>query len=266
MNVKKIAVVVIALLAGGAAFYLTLSGEENSGPAPIPIIQAAKENTVGVLVASSEISRGDRLTADNLEYVDWPEKVVTDAYGYITDENDAAIEDLIGAVAKSSFGPGEPLNEDRIVRAGSQGLLAAIMQPGMRAIALRVTPETASGGFILPGDRVDVIFTEDGGRDSKAKATTIFTNVRVLAVNEVYTETPDTSVIDGVNITLEFTPREAEQFVAARSEGSLSLSLRSVFENQRVGPQPVEENTEEIENSLPPVDTKRVQVIRIGRT
>lgn len=264
MDIRKIAVVLIALLAGGAAFYLSLSGQSKDEPAPVPVIQAAREKTVGVLVASIPIERGQRLNPDSIEWKDWPAKVVESGGSFVTSDQTGAIEELEGAVAKTSFVPGEPLIESKIVRAGSSGLLAAIMQPGMRAVALRVTPETASGGFILPGDRVDVINAVSAGRDAPTVGTTLFRDIRVLAVNEIFTENPETSVIEGVNITLELTPKDAETFVAARTEGKLSLSLRSI--------QAESDQSENGEESAAPVkkkqrtETKKVSVIRIGRS
>ncbi|MEL6112650.1 MAG: Flp pilus assembly protein CpaB, partial [Pseudomonadota bacterium] len=190
MDIKKIVVVLIALVAGGGAFYLTLTNQNNNEPAPVPVIQATKEKTVGVLVASVPLDRGAKLNIDSVEWKDWPEKVIGVDSAFITDQQADAIEKLEGAIAKTSFVPGEPLVESKIVRAGANGVLAAVMTPGMRALALRVTPETASGGFILPGDRVDIINAVSAGRGEPTIATTIFRDIRVLAVNEVYTENP----------------------------------------------------------------------------
>ena len=270
MNIKKIAVILVALVAGGAAFYLTLTGQETAEPAPAPAIQATREKTLGVLVAATDIYRGDRLTPDSFEWREWPEKVVSQSADFITSEDEGALERLEGAVAKTSMIQGEPVLETKVVQTGSRGLMAAIMNPGMRAVALRVTAETAAGGFILPGDRVDVVYTRDGNRNNeRGVVSTLFEDVRVLAVNEIFSENPDTPVIEGVNVTLELLPIEAEQFIGARSEGDLSLILRSIHEQAgegRTAPAPqVQDNTEQ---PAPVVrsQTKRVRVIRVGRS
>ncbi|MEO1150551.1 MAG: Flp pilus assembly protein CpaB [Pseudomonadota bacterium] len=263
MDIKKIVVVLIALVAGGGAFYLTLTNQNNNEPAPVPVIQATKEKTVGVLVASVPLDRGAKLNIDAVEWKDWPEKVIGVDSAFITDQQADAIEKLEGAIAKTSFVPGEPLVESKIVRAGANGVLAAVMTPGMRALALRVTPETASGGFILPGDRVDIINAVSAGRGEPTIATTIFRDIRVLAVNEVYTENPETAVIDGVNITMEFEPAQAEAFIAARTEGKLSLSLRSIREDDD---QTAESTSNRKKQKSKDRTTKKVSVIRIGRS
>ena len=148
---------------------------------------------------------------------------------FITDENSAAREELASAVARSLIVAGEPIVNAKIVRAGSSSLMAAIITPGMRAVTMRVSPETSSGGFILPGDQVDILFT--GGRNSggSGAARTIFEDVRVLAVDTLYSENTETAHIAGANVTLELAPTDAETFIAAREGGTLSLVLRSIF-------------------------------------
>ncbi len=183
--------------------------------------------------------------------------MVSQSGDFILSDIPEVLENLDGAVAKVSFVEGEPILESKVVRAGSSGLMAAIMTPGMRALALRVTAETAAGGFILPGDRVDVIFSKKSGRDEKGVTKTLFKNIRVLAVNEIFSENPETPVIEGVNVTLELDPYSAERFVAARSDGELSLSLRAISDTATAQGKPEQKRTDE---------TKRVRVIRVGRS
>ncbi|WP_411817156.1 Flp pilus assembly protein CpaB [Hyphococcus sp. DH-69] len=226
MNVSRIAILGVALVAGAGAFVLMLG--QNKTVAPIQIVEPVKEETVRVLVANKNIQRGERLLLDSTSWVSWPKKAVRPTF--ITDENPEARDDLANAVARSIIVDGEPIVNQKLARAESSGLMAAIISPGMRAVTLRVSPETASGGFILPGDRVDILFT-GGGRDSRdgGLARTMFEDVRVLAVNTIYAENTETAHIDSVNVTLELAPLDAETFVSARSSGSLSLVLRSIF-------------------------------------
>lgn len=223
MNVTRIAVLGVALVAGVGAFFLMMGDE---APQPVQIVEAQKENTVRVLVADRDFQRGERLSADATRWVAWPEKALSPAY--ITEAASPKPEELAQAVARSMIVAGEPIIEAKIVRAGSSGLMAAILTPGMRAVTQRVSPETASGGFILPGDRVDILHT-NGSRESSMATKTIFENVRVLAVNTSYAENTESAVMEGVNVTLEFTPGDAESFITARSGGTVSLVLRSVF-------------------------------------
>ena len=225
MNVTRIAVLGVAAVAGLGAFFLMMS----SRPAQeaVQVVTPMTEKTVRVLVADRDFQRGERLGVDTTRWVSWPEKALSPMF--LTEEGGADQAALAEAVARTLIVAGEPIIEAKIVRAGSAGLMAAILSPGMRAITQRVSPETASGGFILPGDRVDILHTTAEG-ESAMRTRTIFENVRVLAVNTLYTESPETPVIEGVNVTLEFTPEDAEAFVTARSGGTISLALRSVFQ------------------------------------
>ncbi|MEX6633111.1 Flp pilus assembly protein CpaB [Hyphococcus lacteus] len=226
MNVSRIAILGVAVVAGAGAFVLMLG--QNKTIAPIQIVEPVKEESVRVLVASQNIQRGERLTLEGTSWIAWPKKAVRPTF--ITDENPEARESLESAVARSLIVAGEPIVNEKVVHAESSGLMAAIISPGMRAVTLRVSPETASGGFILPGDRVDILFT-GGGRDSRdgGLARTMFEDVRVLAVNTVFSENTEAAHIDSVNVTLELAPLDSETFISARSSGSLSLVLRSIF-------------------------------------
>ena len=223
MNVSRIAILGVALVAGAGAFVLMLG--QNKQIAPVQIVEPVREETVRVLVSTRDIQRGERLSAEDTNWVMWPKKAVQPTF--ITDQNEGAREELEAAVARSLIVTGEPIVNVKLVRAGSSGLMAAILSPGMRAVTMRVSPETSSGGFILPGDKVDIMFT--GGRGSTGPARTIFENVRVLAVDTFVSENSEASHVAGSNVTLELAQSDAETFISARDGGTLSLVLRSIF-------------------------------------
>ena len=247
MNVTRIAVLGVALVAGVGAFFMMMSGNKSQ---PVQIVQPEREKTVRILVADRDFQRGERLTADAVRWEEWPEKAMSEAY--ITEASGGDPAELEKAVARSSIVANEPIIEAKIVRAGSSGLMAAILTPGMRAITQRVSAETAAGGFILPGDRVDVLFTESDRR-GMARTRTIFENVRVLAVDATYQENPEAANIASATVTLEFSPQDAESFVNARQGGEVSLALRSVFQPEGE----VDSNTKK---------SSDVTVIRYGRS
>jgi pilus assembly protein CpaB len=224
MNVTRIAVLGVALVAGAGAFFMMMSGNKVSAPTAA---QAVQEKTVRVLVADRDFQRGERLVAESIKWVDWPERALSEAY--ITEATGGDPATLEKAVARSTIVAGEPIIEAKIVRADSSGLLAAVLAPGMRAVTMRITPETGVSGFILPGDRVDVYYSE-ANNNNRTETTMLFEEVKVLAINTVYTESPEGATIEGVNATVELTPSDAEFFINARSsKGEMSLALRSVF-------------------------------------
>ena len=144
--------------------------------------------------------------------------------------------DYVGSVVREPILAGEPIVSRKIVRAGDSGYMAAYLEPGMRAMAIRVTVETAAGGFILPGDRVDVLLTRETtlgnmgaqeGDRSKFASSTVMQNVKVLAIDQSTRAGDDEQAVIGATATLEVAPRDAESLALAKSEGELSLVLRS---------------------------------------
>ncbi|MFC0634452.1 Flp pilus assembly protein CpaB [Brevundimonas balnearis] len=144
--------------------------------------------------------------------------------------------DFIGAVVREPILAGEPIVGRKIVRAGDSGYMAAYLEPGMRAMAVSVTVETAAGGFILPGDRVDVLLTREvtlgnvGTQEadrSRFASSTVMQNVKVLAIDQTTQADEDEQAVVGATATLELSPRDAEALALAKSEGELSLVLRS---------------------------------------
>ncbi|MEO0397962.1 MAG: Flp pilus assembly protein CpaB [Pseudomonadota bacterium] len=246
MNAPRLIGLGVALVAGAVAFFVAMG---NRPEAPVEVIQKIEEKTVRVLVAQIDMQRGDRLTVDSFTWVDWPEKALSPQY---LTEGSVSTEELENAVARTMIVEGEPVIEAKIVRAGSAGMMAAVLQPGMRAITARVNAETASGGFILPGDRVDVYYTEPDDRTGEIVFTLLLEDVKVLAVDALFTESTETPHVPGATATLELSPGAAEFFTTARSSrGQLSLALRSVFE-------PSEPVQDRVRNS--------VQVVRYGRS
>ena len=223
----RIALLGFAFVCGIGVFFLVMTNKPEA-TAPVQIVEPVKEKTVRVLVADKDFTRGERLGVETMRWVNWPEKALSETF--ITEDSGVNLEDLAGAVARTLIVAGEPIIEPKIVRAGSSGLMAAVIAPGMRAVTVRVSPETASGGFILPGDRVDIYYTEA----DNAGITQIYKlleNVKILAINTIYSENPEFPHIEGSNATIELSPDDAEWFLTARdSKGKISLALRSVFE------------------------------------
>jgi pilus assembly protein CpaB len=145
--------------------------------------------------------------------------------------------DLAGAVARFEFFPGEPIRDIKLVKA-DQGYLSAVLEKGKRGVSISVADVSASGGFIVPNDKVDIILTQNtpGGQVSR----TLLSNVKVLALGTRLGEVgatggpadPDNPRAQqfggGTIATLELAPAEAETLINAAKLGSLSLVLRSV--------------------------------------
>jgi len=168
-----------------------------------PVVQEIAKTRV--LMAASNIPLGSRLNADVLSFETWPTENIRP--GMIdADLRPDAIEELTGAIVKSEIYEGDPINEAKLVIGTDAGVMSALLGPGMRAVTTRISVETAAGGFIQPGDRVDVIVTEtfdvqvdqstDNSpgsiiRDEIHVSNTIFENVQVLAIDQTFATDPE---------------------------------------------------------------------------
>jgi len=233
MDKKKLVLLVVALLvAVGTAFAARtlFVGASTPEAEAAPQAQGPK-----VLVAQRALPSGTIITADSIQFQDWPEDMVKDAY-FIDGEAD--ITKLLGTVVRFPITAGQPVTQGALVAPGDRGFLAAALGPGMRAVTIPVSAKTGVGGFVFPGDRVDLVLTQsvkgDQGMPLKASET-VLRNLRVLATDQsTETETSDGKTVVRAfrTVTLEVTPRIAEKVAVAETIGTLSLSLRSLADNQ----------------------------------
>src|SRR6185436_5071811 len=224
MKAARVVVLTVALAAGGVA--ALLAGRSGT---PAPKAEAPKFDTVDILVAKSDLARGQTLSPADVSWQAWP---ATTAAGNFIRKSDRpkALENLTGMIVRAPFVAGEPIREAKLVNAKGSGFMAAILPSGMRAVATQITPESGVGGFILPNDRVDVIMTprnrDDKGGDRTSE--TILRNIRVLAIDQNVEEKGGQKVVVGKTATLELTPGQAETLALSHQIGVLSLSLRSI--------------------------------------
>jgi len=234
MTPARIAVLGIAVVAGGIAAYLA-SGSDDK-PAPQPVAQLP---TVDVLVAKTEIGLGQRVKPDDLQWQTWPAASASNSFITKTARANAVTE-VTGSIARYPFIAGEPIREPKLVKADGSGFMAAILPSGMRAISTDISPETGAGGFILPNDRVDVILIRrEKNADNKSapdivNSEIILTNVRVLAIDQAPKEQEGKNTVVGKTVTLELKPEQAETLARARQAGALALALRSIADAQMV--------------------------------
>ena len=206
----------------------------------VKVVQTVKTvtNTVNVLVARNDIGVGKAVDKRDLKWQPWPKEAAT--VGYIIQGNQKnAMTDYTGAIARVSFLPGEPIKQNKLIKASSGGVMAAIVKKGMRATSIPIREETAAGNFIQPSDRVDVILTRqmrnENGTGKQHVSDTIFRNVNVLAIGGRIEMKDGKKTAAGKTATLELTPTQSETLALARSMGELSLSLRSLAEASQNG-------------------------------
>ncbi|WP_186392188.1 MULTISPECIES: Flp pilus assembly protein CpaB [unclassified Pannonibacter] len=226
MKHARLLVLGIAIGAGLLAARMVMSSRAPEQPAPVQA-EAAAQPTVPVLIVTRDVKPGELVYSHDLKWVDWPRDVVP-AGAVTRDQQPDAERSMAGQVAKAPLYNGEPLREQRLITAAS-GYMASVLPKGMRAIAVSVETETMAGGFILPGNKVDVILTRTvQGSVTSAVAETILQNVRVLAIDAVIAgEREGKSLQPDRTATLELSPEQAEVVAQAQQLGKISLTLRS---------------------------------------
>jgi pilus assembly protein CpaB len=199
-------------------------------PGPAPIIQSETINATQVLVARSDIPLGQIANEGSFRWQDWPSDAVGSSFVTRTSKPQA-LKDFSGAIARAPILAGEPITDNKLIKAGTGGVLAAILPQGMRAISTKISEITAVGKLILPNDHVDVILTRRMRGRSGAEehvSDTLFRNVRVLAIGQQIEAKEGKKNAEGNVATLELTPRQAELLALANAMGEISLALRSI--------------------------------------
>jgi pilus assembly protein CpaB len=255
MYTARIVVLTVALGAGGIAAYLA-RGLDVRPPPTEPVVQL---QTVDVLVAKSDIGLGQSVSVENLQWQTWPAATANNNF-IRRNERPEATREVSGSIARAPFLAGEPIREQKLVKANGSGFMAAILPTGMRAISTEISPESGAGGFILPNDRVDVILSKreknsDRNGPDTITSEIILTNVRVLAIDQAPKEKDGQNAVVGKTVTLELKPEQAETLARARQSGTLALALRSIADINTV---------ENVSGDRPARRGESVNVVRYG--
>lgn len=275
MSPMRIIILVGALIAAGAAAFLVQNISKptvttETVTQTVTQVQEVQISEVEILVADRDLNIGEIISVEDLRWALWPEERVGDGYLQKAASPEAA-EELAGSVVRFPVFANEPLDTRKIVAKGEQGLMAALLTPGMRAVSVEISTESASGGFILPNDRVDLILTHEVSVATQEMSidrpvsTTVLTNVRVLAIDQTLrTSAEGGGSYVGNVATIEVTPREAELIALSSRMGSMSLALRPYSEMKDDDPRVSRTDMLEVGN---PYDTEspNITVYRNGR-
>ena len=222
-----------------AALGLGLLAWQAVRPVQVPVIAHQQTVppplTVNVLVAAHALPAGTLIKDDDLA----PHAVEAAQAGgnRLTDTPDVRAS-LRGALVRRWIDAGEPIATADVLRPRDRGFLAAVLAPGMRAISVGVDAVSGTGGLIWPGDRVDLLLTQDLGEKDASLAhrvvgETVLADVRVVAVDQSITQGAASDAAAGKparTVTLEVTPDQAERAAVAQALGKLTLTLRSAEE------------------------------------
>jgi pilus assembly protein CpaB len=238
MDRKKVILLVSALLIAALTAFMARSMFTGAA-APQAAAAAPVKAGPEVLVATKALPVGTIIAADSFRYQAWPQELTEADYFMKDGKDQPTMEQLVGTVVRNAITAGQPVTQGSLVSPGDRGFLAAALSPGMRAVTVPVSALTGVAGFVFPGDRVDLVLTQnvagsDGGAPLKVSET-ILRNMRVLATDQraqpSIDEKGNTIVSEYKLVTLEATPRIAEKITVAQTIGTISLSLRALADN-----------------------------------
>lgn len=207
-------------------------------PATAPVAPIASND---VLVATRDLPAGTILKADDVRWRRWPQEGL-DPNFLLRDKGADPQRDAAGRVVLRGFAAGEPITAQRLLKAGDAGFLAAALTAGMRAVSVRIDAVSGDGGFIIPGDHVDVLLAEkfplmDGGAGAAAAGgpritqkqvnSVVLRDIRVLAIDQSPQDMDNKPKV-GTTATVEVTITQAQKLSLAAQMGTLFLALRSL--------------------------------------
>ncbi|TNE36548.1 MAG: Flp pilus assembly protein CpaB [Alphaproteobacteria bacterium] len=227
MRSTGILMLIVAIVVGGITAWLVMNFLQNQAQ---PVAQPQASTTIAqttVVVAATKLSFGDNLTRDNLKEVSWPtNNVPPGSFKTINEILDGADR----RVALQNMEPNEMVLHSRVSGFGGRATLSQVISDGMRATTIRVNDVNGVAGFVLPGDRVDIMLTRNTKTGSAARDSmvtdVIIQNLRVLGVDQISNEDTSEPVVPKA-VTLEVSPEDAQKLSLAASIGTLTLSLRN---------------------------------------
>jgi pilus assembly protein CpaB len=226
VRTSTIVMIAFAVLFGLLAVFVAQSWLNRQAELRMKSLEANKKpiNVSTIVVAAKPLRFGNELTSSLLREAVWPEaSLPAGSFAKISDVLDAGKR-----VALTAIEPNEPILNSKITGPGQRATLSAMLRDGLKAVTVRVNDVDGVGGFVLPGDHVDVALTR---QIDKTNATTevILQDVRVLAIDQIADERLEKpSVVKAV--TLEVDVVGAQKVSLAVSVGSLSLMLRKAGE------------------------------------
>jgi pilus assembly protein CpaB len=219
-------VLAVAIVLGGIAAVLARNWLVSHG-------QSEQTGAGTIVVAAGPLAFGTQLSSENLKEIPWSTGALPDgAFASRKDVLNDGRRMALAAVARN-----EPILRSKITAPGQRATLSSILDPGKRAVTVRVDDVRGVAGFIQPGDRVDVVLirTEAESRSKEGYSDVILQSAKVLAIDQITGERTEQPTIAKA-VTLEVLPEEAQKILLATNIGRLSLILRQPEEAAAADP------------------------------
>lgn len=222
MRMRSLLITMIGVALAGASIYA--SRELLQVQPATASVDPAAPRLVSVVVAGEDIPFGTTIEAHKLTTIQWPIDAVPPGtfsdFAKLTPE-----EGEDPRRAKRAMAQGELVLDNKISDFGEKVTIVQTLGKNARAMAIRVNAQTSVGGFVTPGDTVDVLLTQ--GRGASLRVVTILQNIRIIGVDQRADEQSDRASI-AKTVTVEVTPEEGQKLALAQRAGTLSLSLRTL--------------------------------------
>jgi pilus assembly protein CpaB len=229
----RLSVIMVFLLAavalGFIAYSLNLPNE------PVPAVKVAEKAAplTRYLVAARSLKAGT-LTRDE-DFRSEPLDSVPS--GTIRDTTDDRTR-LQGSLVRKNLDAGSPITSESVLLRGDRGFLASVLEPGTRAVSIKVDAESGVSGLIKPGDYVDVLLTQVAANADVARralSETLLQNVRIIAIDQEIVQggganNAATAAKVAQTVSLQLAPEQVKRIAVAKNLGTLSLAMRSAVE------------------------------------
>ncbi len=224
MRLRSIFTLFLALVLGGVAVLLARAWLER----PEPTVVAEQQSQMALtklVVARTTLFFGNRINAEQVREVNWPADSMPPGAFTSADELLAGEEPR---TVLRTIEVNEPILASKISGAGEKATLSAIISEEMRAMTIRVNDVIGVAGFVVPGDRVDVLLTREEGEENQI-TDILLQNVKVLGVDQLANDGQEKPVVVQA-VTLEVSPEQSQKLTLAAEVGSLTLALRNVLD------------------------------------
>lgn len=258
MRASTIVMIGFAVLFGLLAVFVAQSWLNNQAEMRMKNMEAQNKPhaTRTIVVAAKPLRFGTELTAALVREIPWSQDAVpTGAF--------ISVSELLAGgrrVVLSAIEQNEPVLALKVTGAGQRATLSSLVADGMKAVTIRVNDVEGVGGFVLPGDRVDIVMTRQIDK-TQASTEIVLQNARVLAIDQSADERSDKPSIAKA-VTLEVATASAQKLWLASSVGSLSLLLRKAGETTAESTRRVTLSDLDGTSDTQDGDTKRIVVTR----
>jgi pilus assembly protein CpaB len=229
----RLSIILVFLLATTALGLITYN--MNLSKAEVPVAQVTAKASAPLtryLVAARPLKAGT-LTRDDDFRSDPLDSVPTGAIRDTTDDRNR----LLGSLVRKNLDTGSPITSENVLPRGDRGFLASVLEPGTRAISIKVDAESGVSGLIKPGDYVDVLLTQVAANADVARralSETLLQNVRIIAIDQEIVQGGGANNTAAAKIaqtvSLQLAPEQVKKIAVAKHLGSLSLAMRSAVE------------------------------------